>query len=477
MSRKGVYIIILVVDLLVNGTLHAQRYFKVTRLPFNTPLTSEFSPVFYQDGLVFTSNRKNDLLVVYKDDNNQYLLDIFYTVRKKSGGWENPVSFDNSILTPLNEGPACFNSDYSQIYFTKNIASTTKIGDQVEIDSTYGIFTADKAGDSWVNVNPLPINSEVYNTGYPYLSPDNKTLYYCSNSPEGNGKYDIYSIDKQGDSWDEPVHLDDKINTPNNEVFPYMHPSGRLYFASDRPGGRGGLDIYYTEMIDGEWIPPVILPNPFNSRSDDFSIIINNTFDTGYFASNRQGSDDIFIFYSTLPTFSNCNPQVIDKYCYEFFEEGSVAVDTTSLRYEWDLGDGTKIRDLRANHCYAEPGDYTIQLNVIDTLTGEVYFNEATYFLPIEKTQQPFITCLDTVSASSQFTLDGRETYLKDFTIDEYYWDLGDGNLDAGVEANHSYKRPGQYLIRLGVTGYAPENKKKLLKECVVKTITVLENK
>jgi hypothetical protein len=221
----------------------------------------------------------------------------------------------------------------------------------------------------------------------------------------------------------------------------------------------------------------VRLPNnPFNSRGDDFSIIFNTTYDTGYFASNRRQSDDIFRFYSTLPTFSNCEPQIIDKYCYEFFEQGSIDLDTTTLRYEWDLGDGTKVRALTANHCYAEPGDYTIQLNVIDTLTGEVYFNEATYFLPVEKTQQPFISCEDTVSVYSQFYLDGRETFIKDFTIDEYYWDLGDGRLDAGEEISHNYRRSGEYTIRLGVAGYAPDNKKDLMKRCVIKSVIVLEN-
>ena len=81
-----------------------------------------------------------------------------------------------------------------------------------------------------------------------------------------------------------------------------------------------------------------------------------------------------------------------------FYEPGSVDLDTTTLQYEWDLGDGTKIRDLQADHCFKGPGDYVIKLNVIDTLTGEIYFNQASYDLKVEDIQQPYITTVDTCS-------------------------------------------------------------------------------
>ena len=207
---------------------------------------------------------------------------------------------------------------------------------------------------------------QVYTKFYvdnPFITDDDTRLYFSSRNPEGYGKFDLYYSDKKDGIWTDPVNLGPVINTSESEVFPFLYKENRLYFSSGGHDSQGGLDIFYSDWIDNEWTTPVNMPRPFNSRSDDFGFVANAEMDTGYFASNRRGTDDIYSFVSTFPAFSECPQQEDETFCYEFYESGTMVLDTTTLRYEWDLGDGTKIRDIRVSHCYAEPGFYLLGIH------------------------------------------------------------------------------------------------------------------
>jgi hypothetical protein len=122
-----------------------------------------------------------------------------------------------------------------------------------------------------------------------------------------------------------------------------MHPSGRLYFTSDRPGGFGKLDVYYTSLNNGSWEDPVLLPEPINSTSDDFAFVAEPDLQNGYFASNRRNEDDIYKFTSTIIRKASCDTLEENNYCYRFFEENAVKQDTVPFRYEWKFGDGNQL--------------------------------------------------------------------------------------------------------------------------------------
>jgi PKD repeat protein len=121
------------------------------------------------------------------------------------------------------------------------------------------------------------------------------------------------------------------------------------------------------------------------------------------------------------------------------------------LEYEWSFGDGNKARGLRVDHCYNGPGDYTLELNVIDKLTGETYYTQATYELAVEDIEQVYINAPDTVEVGQEIVFDGRKTNIDDFDIYRYYWDFGDGRKTRGVEARHIYSTVGNYIVQLGV--------------------------
>jgi hypothetical protein len=479
MNKKSInifYLFFVFLQVMFSET-YGQDYIKIDRLSFNTRQFSEMSPAFYQDGIVFCSNRKENLFIVTYNENNNFMYNLYWDETKKGGlHLSGAQKFSDNLNTRFNEGAVTFDSAQKVIYFTRTKDIIDKFGNVTVADSNTGIFTARKAGNDWTSIQPFPYNPDSANAGFPSLSPDGKSLYFSSDQAGGYGGYDIYVSELKNGRWQKPRNLGDKINTPKNEVSPFFHHSGRLYFASRGHRGKGGLDIFYSDKIDGKWKDPVDLSAPYNSKADDFGMIVNAAMDTGFFTSNRDGSDDIFEFYSTLPTFTSCKEQQKNDYCYVFYEPGSLDQDTTTFRYEWDLGDGTKIRGLEADHCFKGPGDYVIKLNVIDTLTGEIYFNQASYDLTVEDIEQPYITTVDTCSVNEKVRFDGLKTYLKNFDIDNYYWDFNDGTRGEDSITYHTFNRPGVYSVQLGVTSKTTGRKEKPKKECVTRKIYVIKN-
>ncbi len=455
----------------------AQKYFAIQNLSVNTSEYDEYAPMFYKNDIVFVSNRKNDVFVTNTDLSDNSLSDIYLAKQRRPGKYGGTEIFSRDISTRYYEGPVTFNKDGTVMYFTRTIDVTKGFGNNLRGDSTYGIFSAELVNGHWTNITPLRFNKLNYNLGFPFLTEDGKMLFFCSEDPKGYGGFDIYVSKFENNMWSLPVNLGDKINTPKNELFPFYLSSGRLYFSSRGHDDKEDLDIFYSELIDNEWQEAVKLPVPFNSTADDFSYIINATMDTGFFASNRTQSRDIYIFTSTLPVFSNCPKQQENDYCFVFYEQGSIDLDTTTFRYEWDLGDGTKIRGLEANHCYAAPGTYTVKLNVIDTLTGEVYFSQAEYEHQVEKIEQVYITAPDTSLVTDDVKFNGNETYLKNFTIDNYYWDFGDGTRAEDMTATHKFDKPGTYTIQLGVTSQVENNRQVPEQRCVTKPLVILRRR
>ena len=238
----------------------------------------------------------------------------------------------------------------------------------------------------------------------------------------------------------------------------------------------GGYDLFYSEFYNGKWIPPIKLPPPFNSGLNDYTYYVDDKFEKGFFTNNRGNTRDIWTFTSTIPNFDICQEQKINNYCFIFFEENTVELDTNLYLYEWNLGDNSKIRALEAQHCYAGPGKYLVSLNVIDKLTKEVLFNQAEYELNIEKIIQAYITCPEIIKVNNNIQFNGLESYFREKKPGEFYWDFGDGTKGIGASVQHQYLVPGTYSVKLGVTEDNPDVKVVGSEFCSFKTIVVTEN-
>jgi hypothetical protein len=465
---------IFIMALITGETTFAQKFFSVRRMPFCGTQTNEFAPVIYKNGIVFCSDKRNTILLSYTDLQNKYLTDIYWSEQKKPGKFANPQNFSKALTTQYYEGPVTFSSDGKTIYFTRSMDAAKKRGNSLRGDSVLGIFSAENVNGEWTNVKQFPFSRLNINTAFPCLSEDGRQLFFCSTDPRGYGGYDIYVSEIVNGQPRNPVNLGPKINTPENDGYPFLHKSGRLYFSSRGHGGKGGLDIFYTEFVNGEWMDPIALPDPFNTINDDFGLVFNASADTAFFTSNRLNSLDIYMAYSTLPVFTQCDEQKTNEYCYTFYEASATPIDTTLFNYEWDLGDGTRKKGLTADHCFAKTGNYTVELNVIDLVTGEVYYNEATYNLLVDDIKQPYITAVDTAYVGTEIQFSALKSYL-DFTIAGYYWDFGDAIRAESRDVLHTFRKPGIYNVQLGVTATVADPNAFPEKACVTKKIVVLQ--
>jgi hypothetical protein len=160
-------------------------------------------------------------------------------------------------------------------------------------------------GIGWTNFKVLPFCKPQYSYAHPSLSTDGKTLYFTANIRGGKeiakGPSDIFKVDVLGENtYSEPKNLGSQVNSYSGEMFPFISHTNTLYFASNRSNGVGGFDIYKSEMNEkGVFQKAKLLPQPINSKADDFCFVIEKTETSGYFSSKREegkGEDDIYYF-------------------------------------------------------------------------------------------------------------------------------------------------------------------------------------
>jgi OOP family OmpA-OmpF porin len=145
------------------------------------------------------------------------------------------------------------------------------------------------------------------------------------------------------------------------------------------------------------------------------------------------------------------------------------------MTYEWDLGDSTKMRGLKARHCFKNPGNYSIQLNIIDKNSGALFYNELSYDFTAEERKQLFIDCPDTIYTGKSTVIDARKSALAGYTLKEFFWFFGDQRFSKQISAQHTYKATGDYLIQLGVIA-KNDSSGRTKKFCTQKTVVVRDS-
>lgn len=315
--------------------------YRIRLLNLNTE-QQDFSPQYYQRGMVFVSNRYSKKtsekefgwdglpfasVYLVNDTADLYTVDTVpgYSSRrflaqniKANDDYTAQTSNDNDIIlvsgarssyngtlhlltkfsdqldSKYNYGPLCFNKAGDKVYFTRNNLKATRGRYNLEI------CEASLQQGKWGNIHVLSFVQPDYDFFHPALNDAETRLYFCSNIPGGQGGTDIYYVNL-GKDFDKslPIALDNTINTAGNELFPtFIHDT--LYFSSDGLPGLGGLDIYKSWMKRGAWQKPVNMGYPINSDYDDFGLIMNGNETKGFFSSNRLGTDDIYVFEHSL---------------------------------------------------------------------------------------------------------------------------------------------------------------------------------
>lgn len=277
----------------------------------------DFSPVMVGGSMYFSSNRSNSVAVqrTYAWDGKPFL-NIYQAGVSADGSVGDVDPIGKGINGKWHEGTASFTADGSVVYFTRNDATDGKLGESESGITQLKIYSSERNDDgTWSTPVELSINSSQYSTGHPSISADGSTLYFVSDRDGGLGGSDIYRSVKGSDgSWGAPENLGASVNTPMNDLFPFIHSSGNLYFASEGHLGLGGLDIFVALPADVGFAPAKNMGYPLNQGSDDFGVWVADDFASGYISSNRDGEsygDDIFR-YTMKPSITTLEIQVID---------------------------------------------------------------------------------------------------------------------------------------------------------------------
>ncbi len=264
----------------------------------------EFSPTYYQNGIVYVTAD----LEGQKIDGNIGVpfFELFYAELDGTGMPSNPQSFSAKVNSSTHEGPVAFNFREDLLYFTSNSEMKNSKG-----KFTNKIYEATRGSNDWENKKALPFNSNEYYTMHPTLVANGMKLYFASNRPGGYGGTDIYYVEKIGEQWQEPVNMGPTVNTNKNEAFPFIHESGMLFFSSEGHAGLGGYDLYAVNTLEKEISELLHLGTPFNTEQADFGLILNPTGTQGYFTSARIGGigqDDIYLFDAPNGLFAEATP-------------------------------------------------------------------------------------------------------------------------------------------------------------------------
>ena len=272
----------------------------IVALPFEVTLKqdsgfnstySDFGPAFSGQSVVFSSTRPTGDDVQLHNWTNQPFSKLYQTDFDQQGNVIGVNQLRGAFEPTGYQSTATFTADGKVMYFTQS-QSLSK--DQAKTDPTMRLKLVRAElmeNGEWGNFRDLPLNDNTYSSAHPALSSDETKLYFASDRPGGFGGSDLWYAVILGDSISaEPANLGSKINTAGRETFPFVDANNTLYFASDSYAGMGGLDIYSIDLSD-ELAKIAHLSEPVNSSMDDFGLIYNLENQEGYFTSNRGGAD------------------------------------------------------------------------------------------------------------------------------------------------------------------------------------------
>ena len=265
-------------------------------LAVNSP-QGDFSPAFYKNGVLFSSSRGRNTKNVYEPTGESYL-DIYFARLSSNNQLVDIETFSEIPATDFHKSTPYYSDKLSTFFY---ILSNTEEG-ELRYDengkNALAIGTLSDTGRFRFILKDL--STSFY---YPYYDDNTDRLFFAANFDDSYGGTDLYYVyTNNGQIMSAPINLGPRINSPGNEIAPYIF-NGSLYFSSDIFYGFGGMDVYKANMLPNDsFTIPVNLGEGINSTSDDFGFIIKNdeiTGLSGFFASNRKGGkggDDLYAF-------------------------------------------------------------------------------------------------------------------------------------------------------------------------------------
>ncbi len=404
----------------------------------NTP-GADYAPVLSEDFLYFTSGRQASGLYAATGTPYTKLFRARADGLKVDVGAVQPLpEFRNE--EGLNQAAIAISPDGNTIIYSRGNSTSPK--DLPEV----ALFVSYFRGAAFTQPIWMPVNEdETWWNSTPAFSPDGDELYFASNRPGGYGGIDIWKATRLANSdFGNPVNLGPTINTPGNEMFPRMTPDGKFFFASDGHPGYGKLDLFVAEKDDSGNQVIRNLGQNINSKDDDFGIFFTEYPKAGFISSNREGGegdDDIYFFEDKTP-----KPKIVNVLLNVFTKEersdGSIAElpQTRVVLYGSDnkqQGGDFSNTNGRVRFTMAPDSDYTI----IASKGG--YFSKSIPYTTKGKTPDPATLIQEVTNVSLDTTIVLDQLILeKSIVLDNIYYDLDKAEIrtDAAVELDKLVK-------------------------------------
>ena len=289
----------------IPSIIEGGQKFNIQNLDLNTE-GSDFGGTLQGDNLYITSSRNSQRRTY--GWNNEPFLDIYKFNVTDEGAYVAEQLMGPNVNTQYHEGIVSFSPDGNTMYFSReSFYEKEYVKDSLSRNkfSVLQLFKVEKQGSGWSEATSLSLNSQLYSVKNPALSADGGTLYFSSDMPNGYGGFDIYKAALNTDgSVGEAINLGQRVNTEGQEMFPFASASGTLYFSSDGHLGLGGMDVFFTNEIDGKTTQVRSAGIPVNSAADDFAFRIDEENGTGFVSSNRpggKGKDDVYLLKQLEP--------------------------------------------------------------------------------------------------------------------------------------------------------------------------------
>ena len=292
--------------------------YEVRRMDKFNSRRGEFSPMLAgdkYDQLYFASSRSKDKDAKVSAITGQNNNNLFLVKQDEKGAWLAPVELEDEVNTEYDEGTPSFSPDGNTMYYTY-------CAQDPEGPRTAEIYISTRSSAKWgKGTRATIVKDSVTALGHASISPDGKYLYFVSDAVGGFGGKDIFRARVAGNDFGPMENLGEEINTPGDEMFPYVRDSVTLYFASNGHPGMGGLDLFKaTQDSTGKW-KVENLGAPINSMADDFGITFAGKEERGFFCSNRndaRGYDHIYSFERpTITIFIEGIVNDVDEYPIE----------------------------------------------------------------------------------------------------------------------------------------------------------------
>jgi cell division protein FtsN len=390
--------------------------FNITQVSINSA-DADFSPAFLGDKLVFSSFRASadagkGSEAVNVETNNE----LFVASLDAKSAPKNVQELFKEYKKKINRGFVSYAEQGAAVAFVENNSNFASgvmpvNGSGVKMDIYLANVTTPT---TWGDDVPFEHNSANYSNGFPYLSSDAKEMYFSSDRPGGFGGFDLYVSYRQNGGWSAPENLGETVNSPGDEITPFMS-EGVLFFASDWHPGFGAFDIFSSTSANGTWTKPINLGQGVNTPQDDYSFIIDGLL--GFLVSNRFGGRGSYDIYQVQAT-TKYKPAKVSL--ASVTTEPALAIETTPFVA---LQDGTPLYKGKVVDSETGEGIKGVTIKATNRNSNQEYETltdgDGDFSVPLEPENVYRISYAKAGYTSAQKTITGPPTSDTKFSLSE----------------------------------------------------------